>query len=343
MKHPYRLPIAVAVLAMAATVVPPAMAKSEGHGQHRGGGRSSMHDNGGSRSGRQESADRGERRSHGGGERSAFRGSVSRDGGARGEFRGSSRGGERRWSAGGATRGDSRGAFSGRVRDGGGYSREGRVRDGGSGSRYGNRVREGVRAPERRVREGRVYARNEIRVRPGIRSTREGRSYGGYQRPNSYSSRIRYRQDGPVYKGYRSGYSNYGWRYTSYRPRTYYTSYFPRPCYTYRSGFSVGFVLGSSPLYGCGYFDPYCGIGFDDLAAYYDHCGAHRHTQLILVIDSGGGAPLASCVYRSGGWVVDDCYDRQYDSDGYDDDGGYDDGGYDDEGYDDGGYDDEGY
>lgn len=314
MKHPFRLPISVAVLALALAVAQPAMAKPEEKGQRRSGGHSSVRENRGSHSGKRVAVQRGERRSHREGDRVVSRGSGSRRDGSRSANRGNTRGGERRQYAGGPSRSPVRG----NVRDGQ------RRRDDGERRQYaGGTPRGGTRNTirrETRYRDRKPEIRAEGRTRDGgrVRDSRihsRDRSYGGQQRPG-YSTRYKSRHGG-------RGYSDY-------RPRQYYTSYFPRPRYVYRSGFSLGFVIGSSPSYGYGYYDPYCGTSFHDLGAYYDHCGHHRHTELILIVDSHGGGPIASCVYRSGGWVVDDCYDGSYD-DGYGD--RYDDG-YD-EGYDD--------
>jgi hypothetical protein len=301
MKLVHCFSISVAVLALALAVAPPAMAKAEGHGQHRGGGHSSFRGsgNGGSHSGSSRWTDRAAQRWSSRGDRSRSEGSRGRER-AWSDNGGSSRG-DRTWSRGGS-RTEHR-QFSGERRP-------------ASDSRIGTRAYRG----ETRVRR-QPDARSERRWRDGgrVRETRTySRSYGGYQRP-SYSSRVRYRHDGP---GYRSSYGSHGsW------PRSYYTTYFPRPRYVYRSGFSLGFVIGAMPSYGYRYWDPYCGIGFRSLGSYSNHCHGHRHAELILIYQ--GSDPVASCVYRGGDWVVDDCYDRGYDDgyeDGYDD--GYDDGGY---------------
>ena len=114
---------------------------------------------------------------------------------------------------------------------------------------------------------------------------------GGY--PRDYS-RTRYRD------GYRA-YSSYN------RPRYfYYTSGFSRPRFIHRSGFSIGFSIGSYPLYGYRYFDPYCDVYFGGLGSYYDHCYGHHHPETILVMY--GASPVATCIYDEGAWVVDDCY-----------------------------------
>lgn len=75
----------------------------------------------------------------------------------------------------------------------------------------------------------------------------------------------------------------------------------------YRSGFSLGFVIGSVPMYGYRYVDPYCDMAFRDLDSYYDHCDEHGHADVIQVCDSRTGHPIAISVYRGGDWVIDDC------------------------------------
>jgi hypothetical protein len=92
-----------------------------------------------------------------------------------------------------------------------------------------------------------------------------------------------------------------------------------------RSGFSIGLSIGSFPSYGYGYFDPYCDLRFSSLGAYYDHCHGLGHASAILVIDSRTSAPIATCIYDGGDWVVDDCaygdddsaYDDQYQDEPY--------------------------
>jgi hypothetical protein len=110
----------------------------------------------------------------------------------------------------------------------------------------------------------------------------------------SYRSETRYRGDYPTYSNHRSRY--------------YYTGSFHRPRFVHRSGFSIGFVIGAVPSYGYGYFDPYCDMGFGDLDLYYDHCHEYGHPGAILVVDIHSGAPIASCAYGDGYWMVDDCY-----------------------------------
>ena len=116
---------------------------------------------------------------------------------------------------------------------------------------------------------------------------------GGYCPAPTYRSQARYRHDGPSYSTHRS--------------RSYYTDTFCRPRFMYRSGFSLGFVIGSVPQYGYRYIDPYCDMAFRDLDSYYDHCDEHGHADLIQVCDSRTGSPIAISVYRDGDWVIDDC------------------------------------
>lgn len=139
-----------------------------------------------------------------------------------------------------------------------------------------------------RYREPRADHRADVRWRDSDRR-REAPSY----RP-SYRQGTRHRYDRPDYSNHRS--------------RHYYTASFHRPRFVYRSGFSLGFVIGAVPSYGYRYFDPYCDMGFGHLDDYYDHCHAHGHPGAILVVDVRSGYPIASCAYSDGYWVVDDCY-----------------------------------
>lgn len=126
-----------------------------------------------------------------------------------------------------------------------------------------------------------------------------------------YAPEVRYRDSGTRYRApsYRTQTRD---RYVesrpSYRYRTYYTSGYYRPRYHYHSGFSLGVFIGVVPSYGFRYFDPYCDIGFRSLDSYYDHCHYHGHPDVIQVISIRSGYPIASCAYRGGDWVVDDCY-----------------------------------
>jgi hypothetical protein len=140
-------------------------------------------------------------------------------------------------------------------------------------------------------------SRGEVRYRDpraDYRADVRWRDSGRRSDAPSYRSRTHNRHDDPSY-------SYYG-------PRSYYTGSFHRPRFVYRSGFSLGFVIGSAPSYGYRYFDPFCDMGFSNLDVYYDHCDDHGHPDAILVLDIQSGYPIASCAYRGGYWVVDDCY-----------------------------------
>jgi len=289
MKHPYWLPMSAALLAMALAVSLPSAAKSQGHGQHRGGGHSSVGDGGRSHSGNHGSARGGGHSSVGGGGRS-YSGNH-----------GSTRGGERRSYGGdrGSWRGsDSRGSYRGDVRyrdPRSDHRADQRWRDAGRGGRGEVRYRD-PRSDHRADQRWRDAGHRGRGVRDGRTYHRDGRYYGGDHRP-TYSTRTRYRHGGPSY--------------SYHRPHHYYTAYFHRPHFVYRSGFSLGFVIGLVPSYGYRYFDPYCDIGFSHLSAYYDHCYDRGHPEVILVVDASG-YPIATCVYRDGAWVVDDRYDDRY-------------------------------
>ncbi len=115
------------------------------------------------------------------------------------------------------------------------------------------------------------------------------------------------RSDAPLHQSWTD--SRYeGPSYSRHHGRPYYTGSFHRPRYLYRSGFSLGIVIGSVPWYGYRYFDPYCDLEFRNLDIYYDHCYDHGHAETILVLDRRSDHPFASCIYRDGDWVIDDCY-----------------------------------
>lgn len=106
--------------------------------------------------------------------------------------------------------------------------------------------------------------------------------------------------------------------------RHYYVGDFYRPRYIARSGFFIGLSFSSFPAYHYRYYDPYCGLYFQGLGSYYGHCHGLDHPSAILVIDYRSSAPLATCIYDGGDWVVDDCagdegdyaderYDERYD------------------------------
>ena len=118
--------------------------------------------------------------------------------------------------------------------------------------------------------------------------------------------------------------------YAYHAPRYYYTDYFYRPRYIVRSGFFIGLSIGSFPPYGYRYFDPYCDLRFGSLGDYYGHCHGIGHPTAILLIDYRTGAPIATCIYDGGDWVVDDCAHGHGD---HADEGGYPEGEYHDEGY----------
>lgn len=277
MKHLYRLLLWTAVLAMALAVLLPsaAGAKSEGHGKH---GRGHSSEARGGHSGKREY-------SRGGGNRSSGERAYAHRVGDRehADWRGS---GDRRaeWRGSGSRdRAELRGSGS----RGSGSRDHAELR--GSGSRgSGSRDRADWRGSgsrgEVRYRDPRADYRADVRWRDS----------GRRSDAPSYRSRTRYRYDGPSH--------------SYYPPRYYYTGSFHRPRFVFRSGFSLGFVIGSVPSYGYRYFDPYCDMGFSNLGIYYDHCDDYGHPDAILVLDMQSGYPIASCAYRGGYWVVDDCY-----------------------------------
>lgn len=199
-------------------------------------------------------------------------------------------------------------------------------------------------APERRVVRERTSTSRERIVRRSPVRDRSGSVRDRAYSDRTYRDRIgsttryrdrvgtttRYRDRAGTTTRYRDRYAGDRYRrdgrfYGSRRysgSRFYYSHGFYRPRYLYRSHFSLGLVIGAYPVYGYRYYDPYCGIGIASLGFYHDHCLDHAHPGAILVVDGRVGAPVATCVYDGGRWVVDDC--------GYDD-AAYDD--YDDEYY----------
>lgn len=249
---------------------------------------------------------RGER--HGGGHRE--RSNWSRGGGSRerGWARGTDTSRERSW---GSRERVPREAVSGRR---GGAPRERTWSD-----RSGERV---FRTPspgriERRDRDlDRRISRRDVDRRY---SGRERGSSRGYTR--DAREQVRYRDGGARYKP--SGPIIHHGGGGAYRGRTYYTSHFYRPRYIARSAFWIGLTLGAYPAYGYRYYDPYCGIHFGSLEPYYGHCHGYGHPSAILVIDYRSHAPIATCIYDDGDWVVDDCarHDYAYEEDQYYDEG----------------------
>ena len=200
---------------------------------------------------------------------------------------------------------------------------------GNRGSWGGNRSQTRDRGSWNGGRGGRPYGPSDGFVRDRVGSRDNGSGYRTYTRNHQYrggtGSETRYRgdrnsyqryngggyrsYDGRYYGGYRGGYRSYG---------GYYTRGFYRPHYHYSSYFSLGLSIGYTPIDGYRYYDPYCGIYFRSLGAYYDHCLDYDHPEAILVMDRSLRAPVATCIYDSGNWVVDDSGDNGYDDDGYD-------------------------
>ena len=270
MKTQLRLPLTAVALAMALAVSLPTLASAKSDREGRRGGGGSSEDRGGGQ------GDQGYSRDSGNGTQGdrgrGHRAPQGDPGGSRG-----SGGGNRDWRNDG--RGGSGSGNGSGSRDGSGSgNRDWR----GSGGSDGSRIRAGSRGDVRYRQPGPDW-RNEQQW---------GRSGGSGYRPSyGYGSRSRY------------GGSGY-----SYRPRQdYYTSFFRRPRFIYRSGFSIGFVIGRVAPYGCRYYDPYCDIGFRSLDEYYDHAYNEGHPEVILLMDSRGEA-IATCAYEDGRWVVDDCY-----------------------------------
>ena len=174
-----------------------------------------------------------------------------------------------------------------------------RWRDGGSSrSNADRRWRDG----------GSARGDRDVVRRVADRQWRDGGSARGSSRDSRSSSRYRdggdarYKPSGPIIR------SGGDVHYT----RNYYTSDFYRPRYVARSGFWLGLSIGTYPAYGYRYWDPYCGLHFSSLVPYYSHCHGHGHPSAIVIIDYRSHAPIATCVYDDGGWVVDDCAHDDY-------------------------------
>jgi hypothetical protein len=178
------------------------------------------------------------------------------------------------------------------------------------------RIERGERDVSRRIARGEI----ERRYR------RDGGDARGYSRGGR--SEARYRGDGGSPRFKPSGPVIHRGGGGGYYSRHYYTDYFYRPRYIARSGFWLGLTIGAYPAYGYRYYDPYCGIYFSSLGPYDGHCHGHGHASAILVIDRHSHAPIATCIYSDGDWVVDDCArdDHAYEEDGYREDEYYDDG-----------------
>jgi hypothetical protein len=179
------------------------------------------------------------------------------------------------------------------------------------------RVERGDREIVRRVTRGdgdRRIARgsSDRRWRDGGSSRGYSRDTRAYTRYRGDGGSTRYKPSGPIIR--RGGGDVH---YT----RHYYTSNFYRPRYIARSSFWIGLSIGAYPAYGYRYWDPYCGLHFSSLVPYYTHCHGHGHPSAILVIDHRSRAPIATCVYDDGEWVVDDCAhdDYAYEDEYYDD------------------------
>lgn len=218
---------------------------------------------------------------------------------------------------------------------GGGHGGGGGSRSGGpshSWSQRGNGQSRQYRAPARESRPSRGRAefhrdRGSTRVRDSYRRDtrrevpyRNDRRYRDRREPIGPTARGRDRDGGYPYGGGRhDGYrldrhDRYG-----HRSHSYYTHGFHRPRFAYHSRFSLGFALSTYPSYGTRYYDPYCGIPFRSLRSYVDHCWDLGHPEAILVVDRRSGAPIATCVYSRGRWVVDDSGYDAYGAGEYDD------------------------
>lgn len=177
--------------------------------------------------------------------------------------------------------------------DGGGSSSRTYARSSDWGSRSGNwGSRSGEWGGER------LASRTVYRSRDWSRS-------GDWDR-SRYAGRVYYRSGGYGGGGY-VRYARYdGPYYSPYAYRSYYVDGFHRPVF-YGSGFSVGFVISSGPVYGYRFYDPYCGVTFATLDDYAYHCGEFGHPEALLMVDIRSGYPVATCGYHRGYWVVDDC------------------------------------
>ena len=174
------------------------------------------------------------------------------------------------------------------------------------------RVRREARAPQQQ--EGSRTWASSPRTSSGTRYRGDypqttTRTYNGYRVTREPIGSTRYRGTTRYRGGFPSARYGYG---GNWGPRFYYGSYWRRPHF-YRSSFSIGFVIASTPRYSYyRYYDPFCGIAFRSLGSYYRHCDWEGHPAVIEIIDSRYGGPVATCIYDGGAWVVDDCADWDY-------------------------------
>ena len=133
-----------------------------------------------------------------------------------------------------------------------------------------------------------------------------GRRYKNRGNGRGHSERVVYRD------GYRPVYREV------YRP-VYRTRVIHRSSNDALAGFVGGLVIGavlgsaSSRSYGDSrrydYYDPYCDERFDSLQSYRGHCGTHRHTYTVRVIEVRSGDCVDTIRYSDGGWRhCDDSY-----------------------------------
>ena len=330
----------ITVLALAALLALPTLALSKDH--DRGGGRSDRRSSGSvqSRGDRHEGGQRSravwsggrsqDRRFAGNIDVQRERGSRWREGASRErsssvrDWANNRMSRERTWSRSGGDRGF-RTPSPGRIDRG----------DRGFRTPSSGRVERGDRvfrtpSPGRIDRGGRDVER---RIARGDGDRRYSRRDGGYGRNGDARYRdggsARFKPSGPIIQ--RGGGGGHRGGGGGYRARHYYTNQFYRPSYIARSGFFLGLSIGAFPAYGYRYWDPYCGLYFSSLDPYYGHCHG-IHPDAILVIDYRSRAPIATCIYDGGAWVVDDCAYDDY---------GYDEPPYDDRVYEDGRYEDE--
>jgi len=275
--------VSAALLAAAVAFAMPSMALAQGRGH--GGDHGGDHGDHG----------RGNGGDHGGGDHGGWRGGGGDHGNGGGDH--GDRGG---WRAGGGDHGGGGTAWRGgggtEWRGGGGTAWRGGGDHGGGGTawrgdwdRGGSAWRGGGEVRYRPTERGDVF-----RFREGGRAWVPTRTYdrtyyrGGYAwAPRTY--------------GYRYG----GFSFRDHPRYFYYSSFFPRPHF-FRSGFSIGFVLGAYPSYGYRYYDPYCGRYFRSLEFYDEHCDELDHPPVVEVLHYG--EPVATAVFEGGRLVVDDCY-----------------------------------
>jgi hypothetical protein len=187
----------------------------------------------------------------------------------------------------------------------------------------------------RRVRDHWVdRAFNDRRYRGRDAGTRVDSRWRGSRGGDVYvEQRVVRREARPVYRSrtvYRDVYRpSYRSSYRHRSPYATYTVWRRSNSGAVFAGFVGGLFLGATlanaaPA-GFAYYDPYCHDTFATLGAYYSHCGVHRHTRTVHVIEIAAGYGYNDYHYCGGCeehyWGAShSCGHDSYDDYEYDDD-----------------------